>query len=246
MAEPTTFRQRLKRRLFSDLKSLGPDLVRVWMVILDASHGSMLRVLAGAGASRRTTRVNFPPEVRRRIGRAQGNRCMYCGVTLYKSTLRVDHKYPVEHGGSNEEFNLQALCTSCNSRKWVQTDEEFRWRYRGMLVNVPVGIPPPGRIPQRRFNAITRQTRQAQTTVARRRAVYRTPAERIFMGSAIFGGIVAGVWLVVMLLLFGKYSAGTGVAVLGGFALFAFVFVTSLWRAYYTGATQERPEESDG
>ena len=224
----------------SGLKSLGPDLARAWMVILDASHQSMIRSLAGARARRRTERINFPPEVRRRIGVQQGNRCMYCGVTLYRATLRIDHKDPVEHGGSNEESNLQALCTPCNSRKWVQTDEEFRWRYRELLENLPTGIPPPGRIPQSRFNAITKRTQQAKSTVARRRATYRTPAERIFMGSAIFGGVVGGIWLFLMLV-----ASAPAVGFVGGMALFAFVFGTSLWRAHYTGATQETSDAGD-
>ena len=37
----------------------------------------------------------------------------------------VDHVVPLRHGGSNDESNLQALCTSCHARKTVLHDGGF-------------------------------------------------------------------------------------------------------------------------
>ena len=39
------------------------------------------------------------------------------GVTLNRRNMHIDHIYPVEHGGSNDAENLQALCAGCNMRK---------------------------------------------------------------------------------------------------------------------------------
>ena len=46
-------------------------------------------------------------------------RCAQCGrmPTEDKVKLHVDHKIPQEWGGSNEEDNLQALCSECNEGK---------------------------------------------------------------------------------------------------------------------------------
>ena len=37
----------------------------------------------------------------------------------------VDHIVPLRRGGSNDESNLQALCTSCHARKTVLHDGGF-------------------------------------------------------------------------------------------------------------------------
>ena len=67
---------------------------------------------------------------------------MYCGVRLNRTNLQIDHIYPAEFGGPNEENNLQALCGRCNARKGIQIDADFRSRYREMLRGIPVGRPP--------------------------------------------------------------------------------------------------------
>jgi CRISPR/Cas system Type II protein with McrA/HNH and RuvC-like nuclease domain len=64
---------------------------------------------------------------------AQKGRCSYCGRIHRTDYLEVDHKYPLSRGGGNEVGNLQLLCTPCNMRKGIQSDEEFRRRYRRLL-----------------------------------------------------------------------------------------------------------------
>lgn len=49
-------------------------------------------------------------------------RCSYCGAIANQ----VDHITPVEHGGTDEDSNLTAACTTCNLRKGTATAREFR------------------------------------------------------------------------------------------------------------------------
>lgn len=149
----------------------------------------------GARADAPTRRVNFTPELRERVRQSQGRKCIYCGVTLNRTNFQVDHIFPVEFGGSNAESNLQAACGSCNSRKGVQTDQEFRERYGAVL---PANNrPPTTRIPQSRFTAITARTTQAKSTIARRRAVYVPPSTKVVGGSLVGGAIVWAVWFLI-------------------------------------------------
>ena len=81
--------------------------------------------------------------------------------------LEIDHKWPVSRNGGNELSNLQLLCTACNLRKGIQTDQEFRERYWRLL-------PPDGSIPdppirQELFTRETQYTRAAPTV----RSIYR-------------------------------------------------------------------------
>ena len=161
---------------------------------------------------------------------------MYCGVRLNRTNLQVDHVYPVEFGGPNEESNLQALCGRCNARKGVQTDADFRARYSEALGSLQVGRPPQRRIPYERFAAITRRTNQGHTTRALRRAVFRTPKQKIASGSLVLGGITGGVWFIVVALLLPQSEAGQFLAFFVGIALGVSTWLGSVWRAKYTGS----------
>lgn len=44
-------------------------------------------------------------------------RCQFCGDLFKEEELVVDHIFPHSLGGSNEEYNLMALCTECNEDK---------------------------------------------------------------------------------------------------------------------------------
>jgi hypothetical protein len=56
----------------------------------------------------------FNRNVRKRIFKRDGNRCLYCGST---DNLSIDHVVAVVNGGGNEDENLQTLCKKCNSSK---------------------------------------------------------------------------------------------------------------------------------
>jgi hypothetical protein len=57
--------------------------------------------------------------LRAKILHRDGRRCRMCGKTVDQDGIRlhVDHKIPREWGGSSDEENLWALCSSCNEGK---------------------------------------------------------------------------------------------------------------------------------
>jgi len=66
-------------------------------------------------------RVTFPIVTRNRVCAKQGWRCNYC-QELLGDVFIVDHMVPLFLGGSNEEFNLQGLCPSCDRFKTSYLD----------------------------------------------------------------------------------------------------------------------------
>lgn len=59
------------------------------------------------------------------LKRAMG-RCEACGVSNQVRALQVDHIVPRNKGGTNELFNLQALCSLCNTQKLDRDSTDFR------------------------------------------------------------------------------------------------------------------------
>lgn len=44
-------------------------------------------------------------------------RCVSCGGWFSKSDITVDHRIPKRDGGTDDLWNLQPMCRSCNSSK---------------------------------------------------------------------------------------------------------------------------------
>ena len=218
---------------------IGAFVLRLTLRATDLYLDFLLRARANERAIPPTRRIRFPNEMRQRIRQQQGGLCMYCGVRLSRGNLHIDHIYSAEHGGSNAAENLQALCASCNIRKGVQTDSEFRERYRALLSPVRPGIrptPPRTRIAQSRFREITMRTAQADTTRARRTAVFRTPRQKITGGSTTTGVIAGVVWFFAIVIIFGGNSdAVANVALFGGIIVGLATTGGLFWRARYTG-----------
>ena len=111
-------------------------------------------------------RRRFSDNLKRKLSRDQGYKCMYCGRKRAFVDLEVDHKTPVQRGGSDSVGNLQVLCAPCNKRKGNQTDAEFRRRYKSLLP--AKAVIPERAIRQDEFDMITATTnrpagaRQAQ------------------------------------------------------------------------------------
>jgi 5-methylcytosine-specific restriction endonuclease McrA len=58
---------------------------------------------------------------RDRVAQRYGLRCAACGLVLMKGKWECDHIVPREQGGSNDESNLQPLCTDpCHKAKTAQ------------------------------------------------------------------------------------------------------------------------------
>lgn len=72
-------------------------------------------------------------------------KCRYCGTTLFRSDVTVDHVKPKAAGGTNANSNLALCCVLCNRMKgtrhavafeaWLQSERGRRWlatrgRYR--------------------------------------------------------------------------------------------------------------------
>ena len=53
-------------------------------------------------------------------------RCRLCGISAEEKALEVDHIVPRNSGGTDDLFNLQALCYSCNAMKRDKDDTDFR------------------------------------------------------------------------------------------------------------------------
>ena len=185
-----------------------------------------------------TKRQYFSAELKRALGRGQDRRCMYCGERKLLKNLQIDHKYPVDRGGSNDRSNLQLLCRPCNLRKGVHTDEEFRNRYGGLVNPARAGVPlrpPTSVISQDRFTAVTRETQAAPAVRSHRANKYMTPRQRIHSGAPVVAGVVAAVWFFGFALASADNAFLAGVALWGCLVLFATIWVALIFRAKYTG-----------
>ena len=121
----------------------------------------------------------FPKSVKNNLFMAQKGRCAYCGRLHRIRYLEIDHKHPFSRGGGDEIDNLQLLCSPCNMRKGIQSDEEFRRRYWRLLPD-DGSIPTPP-IPQEVFATETQVTRapyEVRAIYSERFAAARARAKR--------------------------------------------------------------------
>ena len=219
------------------------------LATIDWYHRTSLHAKQGERAVAPTKRITFSEQLRRKISAKQRHLCMYCGVALLrlnKNRRHIDHKIPVEHGGSNEESNLQALCDKCNSTKRVQTDEEFRERYSELLGNTRPGQPPERRIEQAHFKAVTRRTSQLDSTIARRKAIFKTPFQKISAASAVPAAVLAVVWFLAIPLTFTDNQTAGTVAFFGAPVAFGLTWLGSMWRARTTGLLNDGQTKKPG
>jgi len=73
----------------------------------------------GSPAVSPTPRTPLTRAMRERIFRRDGHKCQMCGADgrSLGVQLVIDHKKPLKRGGTNEQDNLQTLCSKCNSKK---------------------------------------------------------------------------------------------------------------------------------
>jgi ATP adenylyltransferase len=66
-----------------------------------------------------------PDSVRYQVLKESG-RCALCGATKRERPLDVDHIKPRSRGGTNDSWNLQVLCSTCNRSKRDKDETDFR------------------------------------------------------------------------------------------------------------------------
>lgn len=73
---------------------------------------------------------------RERILRRDGFTCQCCGIV--RSDHEIDHRIPLEQGGSNGDSNLWTLCHDCHARK---TADEAKQRRSAFIREYAVLVP---------------------------------------------------------------------------------------------------------
>ena len=65
---------------------------------------------------------------RQSVLKRDGWKCVYCRTDLRKMyyDIHIDHRLPVDMGGTNDLANLQATCAYCNEEKGALSDADFR------------------------------------------------------------------------------------------------------------------------
>jgi 5-methylcytosine-specific restriction endonuclease McrA len=81
----------------------------------------------------RHKRANFSQTYRLRVAWLQDYKCKMCDSLLHY-TFEVDHNRALFEGGTNDEANLQALCTQCHR---IKSGQE---RGRGTVVRLPTMV----------------------------------------------------------------------------------------------------------
>lgn len=95
---------------------------------LQATSTSRIPTLTTKAGSTERERGRAWMEKRRRVALAQGYRCQCCDRVWSPHRDQVDHRTPLEQGGSNEDSNLDLLCDECHKAK---TAAEAGKRARG-------------------------------------------------------------------------------------------------------------------
>ncbi len=64
--------------------------------------------------------------IRTLLFKRDGNRCVYCNVTLSHKTATIDHIVPVSKGGSRGSIlNIVLCCDECNQAKANRSVKDF-------------------------------------------------------------------------------------------------------------------------
>ena len=74
-------------------------------------------------ARRKASRYTQQVEVREKVLKRDGYKCLKCGST---KKLTLDHIVSVYNGGKNSIDNLQTLCNKCNAGKPPESRKDYR------------------------------------------------------------------------------------------------------------------------
>jgi len=87
-----------------------------WSEWLRLSDDPQILVMPGK-AFHRKLRYEISGAVQQKVWVADGFKCRYCGVSMGKAQLTIDHWEPLETGGKNDSSNFLAACRACNKAK---------------------------------------------------------------------------------------------------------------------------------
>ncbi len=211
------------------LVSLWTADTLIWVMLITRTNERRIRP---------TNRVTWPKGLKRSLMRRQDNTFVYCGYRRIAASMDIDHIIPAVRGGSNDESNLQVICSPCNQRKGLQTDEEFRARY-ARLVPQRALTPPRRRVSQAEFRKETRLTTQTASVQEFRKTRFISKREKVITGCLI----IAGAIFFVALMAFAYLGAEGFLLLLPPVILGALGGGSVYYRGYTTGAMIEEYEE---
>jgi diadenosine tetraphosphate (Ap4A) HIT family hydrolase len=110
-----------------DAKGLGPKERELLIDACDAAITAFLDRRGDRVWSHRSTSAGYiSGTLRYDVLKRAKFRCELCGISAEDKALEVDHIIPRNHGGIDDEANLQALCYSCNAMKRDRDNADFR------------------------------------------------------------------------------------------------------------------------
>lgn len=83
---------------------------------------AVIRLLHFVRPPRKISR--YWPYNRKNIWLRDGGKCQYCGTTIIKKEMTLDHVIPRNLGGKSRWDNICCACFGCNSRKANRTPEQ--------------------------------------------------------------------------------------------------------------------------
>ena len=216
-----------------------PFLLLVILSVADFAIKQLMRTRTNERTIQPTKRRSYPPGTKQRLFQQQNRQCIICGKRRLIKNFQIDHIIPVVRGGPDNISNYQLLCSSCNQRKGIQTNEEFYYRYRniasGNMLKSPPS-PPPAEIPQQAFRDETPRTTAHSDVQEFRNTKYISASTKIKGGSLVIGGVTGAVWLFGISLIFPSGGDIQGhVALFGSIILGVVVCIGIIWRAKHTG-----------
>ena len=94
----------------------------------DAEWKEQKRLRRNAKSRERYTTRKYRTQVLER----DNYRCVYCDTDLKSVTAHIDHRIPLDDGGTQNIDNLQATCPKCNRRKKAYSPNKFTYGENGI------------------------------------------------------------------------------------------------------------------
>ena len=225
------------------MKKVTSPLVTAALWTADTLIKLFLRTRQGERIIQPTKRVTIPASTKQKLFQNQDRKCSICGKRRTVKKLQVEHILPLVRGGTNDFWNLQLACGPCNTRKGIQTNQEFYERYQRIaspnLLKTPPE-PPTQEIPQSAFRDETQRTVTNQSVQEFKRTKYITGKTKINGGSLTTGGISGGAWFIAIPLTFGELGELlSNIALFGAITIAAAVYLGLILRAKHTGMYEQ-------